>query len=212
METKRVLVVGAKGSGKSALIAQLTKRVATLKKTNLLENYEESKVGAKFCGKCKYNYKQFCWDNYSRFWNKAMENLAKKINLWKELVLIAMHLIWCTYNVCFSIAGRPCALQFLEAENNGVHFMSRTSVIMVVFDSKSYKSQQESTKFVKEIQNHQKGGNCDELPVNKNITIIMLLTVKSGPCSVIRWHKIKKRTCVIIFLLFLKDPFLIITL
>ena len=76
METKRVLVVGAKGSGKSALIAQLTKRVATLKKTNLLENYEESKVGAKFCGKYKYNYKQFCWDNYSHFWNKAMENLA----------------------------------------------------------------------------------------------------------------------------------------
>ena len=50
METKRVLVVGAKGCGKSALIAQLTGRVATLKKTNLPENYEESRVGAKFCG------------------------------------------------------------------------------------------------------------------------------------------------------------------
>ena len=48
METKRVLVVGAKGSGKSALIAQLTGRVATLKKTNLHENYQESKFGAKY--------------------------------------------------------------------------------------------------------------------------------------------------------------------
>lgn len=47
---KRVLIVGAKGCGKTSLIAQLTKKIATPKTTKLEENYQESKLAAKFKG------------------------------------------------------------------------------------------------------------------------------------------------------------------
>ena len=45
-------------------------------------------------------------------------------------------------------------LELLKAEDEGIHFIYKASVILVVFDSKSLKSQQESTKIFKNIQNH----------------------------------------------------------
>ena len=48
--TKRVLIVGTEGCGKTTLIAQLTKKTATIKTTKLNENYQESQLSAKFKG------------------------------------------------------------------------------------------------------------------------------------------------------------------
>lgn len=57
----------------------------------------------------------------------------------------------------FSLIGHLSKLQILEIENEWVHFMAMTSVYMVLFDSRSKKSQQESTRIFKKISKTPQG-------------------------------------------------------
>lgn len=51
--SKRVLVVGAKGNGKSALLSQLAQRNLSTRKNMLGESITECAVKAKFMGKSR---------------------------------------------------------------------------------------------------------------------------------------------------------------